>query len=173
MKELTLEEMEAILHEHEIHELTQDIEATMDTVAPGPCYEFTSADRRVDGEAGVREHYRLALPHGGTANIASKRRVHGIGPNTLFREAWISWDAEDGTRLTGECLAVLEFDPVTRKIKSDRQYCDRPFYRFLDPHPGEDYGECPGVTRLNENVKPITREERLAKNAGNADIRQG
>lgn len=173
MKELTLEEMEAILHEHEIHELAQDIEATMDTVAPDPYYEFPSAGWRVDGEAGVREHYRRALPHGGTANIASKRRVHGVGPNTLFREAWISWDAEDGTRLTGQYMAVLEFDPVTRKIKSERQYSDRSFDRFLDPHMGEDYGEVPGVTRLNENVKPIAREDMLAEIAESADIRQG
>lgn len=172
MKQLTLEEMEAILHEHEIRELAQDIEGTMATVAPNPYYEFPSAGWRVDGVEGVREHYRRSLPHGATSNIASKKRVHGVGPNTLFREAWISWDAADGTRLTGQYMAVLEFDPETRTIISERQYSDKSFDRFLDPHTGEDYGDTPGVTRLNENVKPISREDMLAEIETSADIRQ-
>jgi hypothetical protein len=162
--------MEAILYQHEIRELAQDIEATMDTVAPDPFYEFPSAGWRVDGVAGVREHYRRALPHGGRSNIASKKRVHGVGPNTLFREAWISWDAEDGTRLTGQYMAVLEFDPVTRKIKSERQYSDASLDRFLDPHLGADYGRIPGVTRLNANAKPISREDMLAEAQGGARL---
>jgi hypothetical protein len=163
MKELTLAEMEDILAQHEISELAQDIEATMTTVAPEPYYEFPTSGWRVDGEEGVREHYRRSLSAGGLQNVASRKRVHGVGPNTLFREAWFSFDGEDGERLTGQYLAVIEFDPETRKIKSERQYSDSIFERFLAPHLGADYGETPGVTRLNANTQPVSRAEMEAE----------
>lgn len=163
MKDLTLEEMEAILAEHEIRELAQDIEATMKTVAPDPYYEFPTSGWRVDGEAGVREHYRRALSAGGLQNVASRKRVHGVGPNTLFREAWFSFDNEKGERMTGQYMAVIEFDPATRKIKSERQYSDSIFEQFLAPHLGADYGDIPGVTRLNSNTKPVSRAEMEAE----------
>ncbi len=163
MKELTLEEMEAILALHETCELAQDIDATMETVAPNPYYEFPTSGWRVDGEVGVREHYRRSLSAGGLQNVASRKRVHGTGPNTLFREAWFSFDTGDGRRLTGQYLAVIEFDPETMKIKSERQYSDSIFEQFLAPHVGPDYGDVPGVTRLNSNTKPVSREEMEAE----------
>lgn len=163
MKELTLEEMEAILAQHEICELAQDIEGTMKTVAPNPYYEFPTSGWRVDGEEGVREHYRRSLFSGGLQNVASRKRVHGVGPNTLFREAWFSFDGEDGERKTGQYLAVIEFDPETKKIVSERQYSDSIFEQFLAPHLGADYGEVEGVTRLNSNTKPVSREEMEAE----------
>ncbi|AMT72615.1 hypothetical protein [Mycobacteroides immunogenum] len=55
MAELTIEEMEAILAEHEICELAQDIEATMGTVVPNPHYEFPTAGWAADGQEAVRE----------------------------------------------------------------------------------------------------------------------
>lgn len=163
MTDLTLEEMEAILAAHEMAEQSWDIDATMETVVSDPYYEFPSAQWRVDGVEGVREHYRRSLPHGDNARIASKKRVHGMGPNTLFREAWISFDMEDGRRVTGQYLAVIEFDPVSKKIKSERQYGDSNFDLFLGPHVGPDYGDTPGVTRLNENTPPISQEEMMAE----------
>jgi hypothetical protein len=163
MTELTLEEMEAILAKHEIAELAQDLEATMETVVPNPHYEFPSAQWAADGQEAVREHYRRSLPDGAKARIASKKRVHGAGPNTLFREAWISFDTKDGKRHTGQYMAVIEFDPVLKKIKSERQYGDSIFELFLGPHMGPDYGDCPGVTRLNENTPPISPEEMMVE----------
>jgi hypothetical protein len=163
MTELTLEEMEAILAAHEIAELSQDIDSTMETVVPNPHYEFPTAGWAVDGREAVCEHYRRSLPAGGRSRVASKKRVHGVGPNTLFREAWISFDTEEGERLTGQYMAVIEFDPVLKKIKSERQYGDSIFDIFLAPHVGPDYGDCPGVTRLNANATPITPEEMMAE----------
>lgn len=163
MTELTLEEMEAILAAHEIAELAQDIDSTMETVVPNPHYEFPTAGWAVDGQEAVREHYRRSLPAGAKYKVASKKRVHGAGPNTLFREASFSFDTDDGQRLTGQYLAVIEFDPVLKKIKSERQYGDSIFDKFLAPHVGLDYGDCPGVTRLNANATPITQEEMMAE----------
>lgn len=163
MTELTLEEMEAILAEHELGELAQDLEATMKTVVPNPLYEFPSAQWSAEGQEAVREHYRRSLPAGAKTMVASKKRVHGAGPNTLFREAWISFDTEDGQRLTGQYVAVIEFDPVLKKIKSERQYGDTIFHVFLAPHVGPDYGDTPGVTRLNATTAPISREDMLVE----------
>ncbi|MEZ0364843.1 hypothetical protein ACAG26_14225 [Mycobacterium sp. pUA109] len=163
MTDLTIEEMEAILAAHELAELAQDIDATMETVVAEPFYEFPSAQWRVDGVEAVREHYRRSLPHGAKVRVASKKRVHGVGPNTLFREAWISFDLEDGSRMTGQYLAVIEFDPVEKKILSERQYGDANFYQFIGPHVGPDYGDVPGVTLLNENISPISQEDMMAE----------
>lgn len=159
MKELTLREMEAILGAHEHAEVAQDIDATMETVAPKPHYEFPISGWNVDGERGVREYYGRLLADGALRNVASRKRVHGAGPNTLFREAWISFDAEDGTRLTGQYMAVIEFDPDTMSIKSERQYGDSIFGLFLPPIVDSDSG----VTHLNSNTKPVTREEMEAE----------
>lgn len=164
MAELTLEEMEAILAAHEVAELAQDIDATMETVVPDPFYEFPSAQVRLDGEEAVRDFYGRLLAAGNQGRVASKKRVHGMGPNTLFREAWISFDTESGERVTGQYMAVIEFDPVLRKIKSERQYGDSIFSQlFLDPHVGPEYRDRPGVTRLNENTRPISQEEMMAE----------
>lgn len=97
-------------------------------------------------------------------------RVHGAGPNTLFREAFFSFDGPDGERLTAQYLVAIEFDPVERKIKGERQYGDTLFHQYLTPHIGPDYGEIEGVTRLKDRNKPVSREEMMAEvNAGLAN----
>lgn len=159
MKELTLQEMEAILGTHETAELAEDIDATMETVAPDPHYEFPIPGWTVDGDEGVRVYYGKLLVDGAKWNVASRKRAHGTGPNTLFREAWISYDDEKGTRRTGQYMAVIEFDPETRTIKSERHYGDAVFGAFL---PAIDACD-PGVSRINANTKPVTREEMLGE----------
>lgn len=157
--DLTLEEMEAILYEHEMAELSKDVDATMETVVDNPHYEFPTGQWAADGQEAVREHYRRSLKDLDKHQAASRRRVHGMGPNTLFREATFSFNNEKGERRTGQYLAVIEFDPDTRKIKSERQYGDTIFHEFLAPHIGPDYGDTPGVTLLNENLSPISQED--------------
>ncbi|GHE76116.1 hypothetical protein GCM10017786_01280 [Amycolatopsis deserti] len=167
MADLTLEEMEQILYRHEMAELSKDLDATMATVVANPHYEFPSWGWAADGPEAVREHYRRALADIDRGDPASKMRVHGVGPNTLFREASFSFNREDGERVTGQYLAVIEFDPVEKKVKSERQYGDSVFAEYLAPHCGPDYGEIPGVSRLNSNITPITREDMYAE-AGRA-----
>jgi hypothetical protein len=169
MADLTLEEMEEILYRHEMAELSKDIEATMATVVANPHYEFPSWGWAADGVEAVREHYRRALADIDRGDPASKMRVHGVGPNTLFREASFSFNRENGERVTGQYLTVIEFDPVERKVKSERQYGDSLFAEYLAPHCGPDYGEIPGVSRLNSNIKPITREDMYAEAARRLD----
>lgn len=168
MTELTIQEMEEILYRHETCEVSGDIEATMETVVDNPHYEFPSAGWAADGADAVREHYRRSLPSGEKYQIASKKRVHGAGPNTLFREASVSFDTPEGERLTGQYLAVIEFDPETRKIKSERLYSDSVFDKFQNPHLGPDYGETPGVSPLGAMVAPITREDMMNEARGGA-----
>lgn len=168
--DLTPEEMEEILYLHEIREASLDVDATMETVVDNPHYEFPSGQWAADGQEAVREHYRRALPAGVTTDAASAKRVHGVGPNTLFREATFSFTNEKGERRTGQYMTVIEFDPETKKIKSERQYGDTIFHEFLAPHIGPDYGDTPGVTRLNENVEPVSREAMLAEAEAGAKV---
>lgn len=160
-KDLTLKEMEEILYEHGRRELSMDVDATMETVVDDPYYEFPTGGWGVTGQEGVREHYRRTLSELPKVDGASQMRVHGAGPNTLFREASFSFNSPDGRRRTGQYMAVIEFDPETKKIKSERQYGDTIFHEFLAPHIGPDYGEVPGVAPLNADIKPISREDMM------------
>ncbi|NMO04178.1 hypothetical protein HH308_23455 [Gordonia sp. TBRC 11910] len=170
MTELSVEEMEAILYEHEIREASQDVEWTMGTVVDDPHYEFPTGQISVDGRDAVAEHYRRALPSGVEQRAASQKRVHGSGPNTLFREATFSFDAADGTRRTGQYVAVIEFDPASKKIVSERQYGDTYFAEFLAPHLGDDYARYPGVSLLNDGLAAVSREQMLEEaEAGRAN----
>ena len=163
MADLTLREMEDILYQHEICEMNKDIDATMKTVVDSPHYEFPTGGWAADGVDAVREHYRRAFADVDRLDIASQQRVHGAGPNTLFREASFSFNGPDGERLTGQYLVAIEFDPEQRKIKSERQYGDTIFHKFIGPHVGADYGDVPGVTPLNSTTKPISREDMMAE----------
>ena len=77
----------------------------------------------------------------------------------LLRETWFSFDSKDGQRLTSRYLTAIEFDPETMKIKGTQQYSDSILEQFLPPHLGVDYGNTPGVIRLNTSTDPVSRAE--------------
>ncbi|GAA3551359.1 hypothetical protein GCM10022222_38610 [Amycolatopsis ultiminotia] len=159
ISELSIEEMEELLRQHAICEMTGDVDATMATLTSSPHYEFAAAGLVAEGFDAVREHYRRALGSGSATGVASKRRSHGAGPNTLFREAWVSFDLPGGERVTGQYLAVYEFDPGSKKIKSRRLFTDRVFDQFMDANLGSDFREVPGVVELKAVTSPVSREE--------------
>lgn len=154
MKELTFEEMEDILLAHEKAELEEDLEATMATVSPNPHYEFPTFGWAADGTGAVREHYRRVLPNTSKLNIAAEKRVHGAAANTLIREAWVSFNL-DGERLTGMYLVVITFDPDLKLIEGERMYADTNFQKVMARDLGADYGDFPGVSRIEEGAPVI------------------
>lgn len=164
MADLTFEEMEEILLAHEMAELEADIEATMATVVPNPHYEFPTFGLAADGQEAVREHYRRVLPHVGKFDVAAEKRVHGAAPNTLIREAWVSFTL-DGQRLTGIYLAVITFDPELKLIAGERLYTDDNYAKVMAPELGPDYAAFPGVSRIEDGAPSIDTHDAFAEAA--------
>ncbi|MET9211547.1 MULTISPECIES: nuclear transport factor 2 family protein [unclassified Nocardia] len=155
MSELTFEQMENILLAHEKAELEMDIEATMATVSPNGRWEFPSDGLVAIGLDAIREHYRRMLPGAQQWNIAAEKRVHAGGPNSLVREAWVSWNTPEGSRLKGLYLVVMTFDPETELISAERLYTDANYAKFMERQLDvETYKEFPGVQTI-ESVAPV------------------
>ena len=165
MKNLTIREMDEILLAHEIAELEGDIEATMETVAPNPHYEFPSHGLAADGREAVRQHYLRSLPRAvvNKSNVAAEKRLNNLyGTNALVREAWVSFTKPNGERVTGLYLVVMEFDPELKKITGERLYCDQVFADMLAADLGPDYVSVPGVSRISDTAPIIDRHDAYA-----------
>lgn len=66
-------------------------------------------------------------------DFAASKRLHGIAPNTLLREAYMTFnEPKDGVRKTGLYCVILAFDPVERKILGERQYADSEYLAVAD-----------------------------------------
>lgn len=160
MTDLTREEMDAILLEHEIAELEYDIDRTMATLVPNPHYEIATLGLAVDGwDAIYRTYQRLIRQGGEERNIQAVARVIGEARNTLMREAHVSFDDDAGNRVTGLYMVVMEFDPVHKKILGERMYTDTVFGAFLARTLGEDFATLPGVSRISANMPVIDRHD--------------
>ncbi|MFD4351599.1 hypothetical protein ACFWPX_03530 [Nocardia sp. NPDC058518] len=156
--------MEDILLAHEKAELEQDIEATMATVSPNPHYEFPNFGWAADGTGAVREHYRRVLPNTGKYDIAAEKRVHASASNTLIREAWVSFTLE-GERYTGMYLVVISFDADLKLISGERLYTDSNFAKVMGEDLGDDYGDVPGVSRIDASAPIIDKHDAFAEAA--------
>lgn len=151
-EDLSLKEMEDLLLAHEIAELNQDIDATMDTVVANPHYELPPLGLKLDGQEAVRELYKRILPTQ-TMDFAARKRVHGIAPNTLIREAYMTFnDPHTGVRHTGLYCVILAFDPVERKITGERQYADSEYAAVWRWQLGDDFEQVPGVSRITDSA---------------------
>lgn len=160
MTKLTRDEMNAIILEHEIAELEYDLDRTMATLVPNPHYEIASLGFAVDGWDAIRRTYERLLRWGGEGrNIQAVARVIGEAENTLMREAHVSWDKEDGTRITGLYMVVMEFDPDLKKIRGERMYTDTTFGAFLAEILGEDFATLPGVSEISGSMPIINRHD--------------
>lgn len=160
MKELTREEMDAILLAHEIAELEYNVDATMATLVPNPHYEIATLGVAVDGWDAIRRTYqRLIHQAGKERNAQAVARVIGTAKNTLMREAHVSFDDDAGKRVTGLYMVVMEFDPELKKIRGERMYTDTVFGAFLAAVLGEDFPSLPGVSRISEHVPIINKHD--------------
>lgn len=156
---LTKKEMEAILLEHEIAELEQDIDATMATLVPEPQYELASLGWAIRGRDAVRETYNRILSYASTRDVAAEKRVHAIAENTLLRESHVSFNTKDGKRVTGNYLVVMCFDPELKLITGERMYMDPLFAQMMAEELGDDFGEVPGVSLMSESAPIIDRHD--------------
>lgn len=156
MVELTRYEMEGLLLEHEKAELELDLDATMATLCPDPHFEIVFLDLQVGGWDAVKEMYRRMLKGGGEArNLQAVARIIADDTNALVREARISWDTDDGNRVTGLYSVTIAYDPETGKILGERMYGDPNYSAMMAKVLGEDFADIPGVTVISENAPVI------------------
>ncbi|WP_176594352.1 hypothetical protein [Sphingobium sp. EM0848] len=162
MKELTKQEMEAILLEHEKAELEVDIDATMATLVPNPHYEIAFLGLAIDGWEGVHQAYQRILRPAQIRPVAAKRRVHAVARNTLIREAHVTFNTSEGERVTGLYMVVMEFDPELKKIAGERMYADPLFGKMMTEQLGEDFAKIPGVSRIRDSAPVIEEHDAYA-----------
>jgi hypothetical protein len=152
--------MEGIMLAHEKAELEYDLDATMDTLVPNPHFELPPFGIAIDGWEGVRTMYSFMIQKGGRdRNLQAVARVIGEAPNTLMREAWISYDTIDGRRVTGGYMVVMSFEPETKKILGERMYADKIYADLLAELIGDTYLSWPGVSQMGDGAPIINRHD--------------
>lgn len=167
MTTFTLEQMEALLAVHEEAEFNVDLEATMATLADNPVYEFPALGWHIEGQEAVRETYRRLLIGGDKANMWADKRVHAISDNALCREAYVYIDTDKG-RVTGQYFVTIVFEGD--KILGERMYMDTTFANAMAEILGPDFGDVPGVSRLEDVVPPpVPRLDRAAAHAASTN----
>lgn len=163
MSELTRYEMEGLLIEHEKAELEYDIDATMATLVPNPHFELCFMGLAVDGWDAVREMYSRMLVRGAEErNIQADARIVMAGDNHIVREALVSFDNDEGKRVTGLYNVVVEFDPELKKIKGERMYGDLTYAQFMSGVVGEDIAKVTGVTEIVATLPTINVHDAFA-----------
>jgi hypothetical protein len=143
-----MEEMEAALLAHEVAERANDLDGVLATLTAHPVYEFPSVGWKVEGQEGVIEFYRRTIPRMMARNIQATKRLHALGQNALFREAYVTIDA-DGETATCNYCAVIVVDDDENLIASERLYTDPYFAKVLAADLGDDFGDVPGVSRMD------------------------
>lgn len=163
MTNLTRQEMEELLLEHEVAELEYDLDRTMATLVPTPHFELCFMGLAVDGWDAVREMYKRMLVRGGEArNLQADARVVMIENNHIVREALISFNDDCGKRVTGLYSVIVEFDPETKKIKGERMYGDLTYGQFMSNIIGEDLAQVPGVTKISDSLRVVDVHDAFA-----------
>lgn len=162
MNELTKQEMEEILLEHEIAELEQDLDRTMATLTPEPHYELASLGWAIDGTEPVRETYKRIMPYVTVRDVAAEKRVHAVAANTLVREAYVSFTTSQGERVTGLYMVVMSFDPDLRLISGERMYMDPVFAGMMAEQLGGDFSALPGVSPIGDSAPIIAKHDAFA-----------
>lgn len=145
MANLTLEEIEKVLYAHEAVEAAVDLEGTMATVVDDPYYELPINGLQIAGREAVYELYRRTLPFFDKLEISAEKRVHGLAPNTLCREAHVTVSV-NGERVTGNYSVVIEVRD--NLIAGERLYTDPFFARLFAESLGNDFINVPGVAKL-------------------------
>lgn len=159
---MTKKEMEAVLLEHEIAELENDVERTMATLVPNPHYEIAFLGLAIDGRDAIRELYKRILSRNVGRPVAAEARNHAVARNTLIREAHVSFDTLDGKRVTGLYMVVMEFDPISKKIVSERMYADTLFAQFMTEQIGPGLENFPGVSRITDTAPDVKQHDAYA-----------
>lgn len=164
---LTLEQMEALLAEHEMAEFNLDLDGTMATLVDNPVYELPALGWHIEGQEAVRETYRRLLVGSDKGNMWADKRVHAVSGNSLCREAYVYIDTPKG-RVTGQYFVTLIFEGD--KILGERMYMDTTFAAAMADILGPDFGDVPGVSRLEDKTPPpVPRLDRAAAHAANSN----
>lgn len=159
---MSKKEMEEILLEHEIAELEEDVERTMATLVDNPQYELPGLGVAISGTEAVRETYRRIMRTVVNRDVAAEMRVHAVADNTLIREACVSFNLADGSRVSGLYCVIMSFDPEQRKITGERMYMDPTFAAYMREQVGDDFESVPGVKPLSAVLPNIERHDAFA-----------
>lgn len=135
--------LQAALFKHGLMELEQDLDGTMDTVAPEPHYELMCLGWRLEGRVAVREMYRRM--YAGPQPLSADQRIVGASPNSMTIEVAVQFDCHEPGVISHD-LTVLTFEDGL--VKSERFYTDPNFTDAMRRAYGEDFGDVPGVSRL-------------------------
>jgi hypothetical protein len=161
---LTLQQMEELLAIHEMAEFNLDIDGTMATLVDHPVYELPALNWHIEGWDAVRETYRRLLHGGDVRNIWAEKRTHAITDSSLCREAYVYVDNDAGERVTGRYMVAMDFEGD--KIAGERMYMDATFASAMAAILGPDFGNVPGVYRLDlRSPPPVPRLDRAAVHA--------
>jgi hypothetical protein len=162
----TPRQMEQVLAAHELAEFEMDVDATMATLTDDPVYELPGLGWRISGRDAVAEMYRRLLPSGEKYSIVAERRVQAADSSTLFREAFLYFDSNEG-RTTGGYIVAIAFEGD--KIAGERMYMDSSMAKMMAEVLGSDFGDIPGVSKLTEtNPPPKARPAHVSEHAANA-----
>jgi hypothetical protein len=148
MKGLTREEMEELFEAHGRAEFELSTEATMATVGENPRWEIPGLGLAVIGRDAVAEMYRRTLPCFPPRKHEVKNRTFVVGENVIVYESYAIFDTHQGERVTGSYVLIMEFDPETKKIISERVYGDTVLANMQAEDLGEGFDSYPGVVPL-------------------------
>lgn len=170
MASLSLEQMHELLVRHETAEFNNDLDAVMATLVDDPQYELPTLGWHIHGVEGVRELYRRMLNGADERNVWSERRVEAVSAddNALIRDAYVYFDTADGQRVTSRYSTAITFDGDL--ILGERMFMDIPFAKVMGEILGPDFGDVPGVSRIEDvSPPPVARLDRAAAHAANPD----
>ncbi|MGV9861036.1 nuclear transport factor 2 family protein [Rhodococcus koreensis] len=166
MEKLTLQQMEELLAVHEEAEFNMDLDATLATLVENPVYELPTIGWHIEGQAAVRETYARMMAGSDVKNVWADKRAHAISDTELCREAYVYFDTAEGRRVTGQYFVLVEFKDG--KILGERMYMDTSFAKAMTEMLGPDFGNVPGVSKLEDMVPPpVPRLDRAAAHAAN------
>jgi hypothetical protein len=154
MSQPTLEEMKALLLEHEWAERNGDLDGTMATLVAHPVFEVHPQGLRIEGYEAVREMYGRLLPGSndplseGTAQTERvlQSSITASGNSVLCTEVQHEMHRLDGTTACVRMLVNVYFQDG--KLLGERLFSDNDMAELINSALGPDFFNLPGVTTI-------------------------
>jgi hypothetical protein len=154
MSQPTLEEMKALLLEHEWAERNGDLDGTMATLVAHPVFELHPQGIRVEGYEAVRAMYGKFLPgfkdqfaeSKETTERVLKSNITAVGNSVLCTEGQDKMHRADGTPTRMRMLVNVYFQDG--KLLGERLFSDNDMAELINSALGPDFFNLPGVTTI-------------------------
>ena len=146
--QLTPEYMTEAFDRHSDAEMSCQLDATMDTVAPEPVYELWPRGLRIAGRDAVADFYRRQMDAFIPRIVGGERHSAAFGERVVVFEDSVEISREDGPPLKLRITSVVEYDEASGLLQGERLYLDDAFAAIFDDVLGPDFLDVPGVTRV-------------------------